>query len=96
MGGWGPMFGTKSQKKRFFLTPSLMLNCFLPLTDTADAQPRWGIHTGGAWKLLSGLREGQTQVSTCLSVRVFVLLYLYLHLSLCFFRTAGALVVKIV
>ncbi|XP_039366912.1 transforming growth factor beta-1 proprotein-like isoform X2 [Mauremys reevesii] len=23
---------------------------------------KWGIHTGGAWKLLSGLREGQTQV----------------------------------
>ena len=25
MGGWGPMFGTKSQKKRFFWTPSLMI-----------------------------------------------------------------------
>ena len=24
VGGWGPMFGTKSQKKRFFLTPSLI------------------------------------------------------------------------
>ncbi|XP_077788394.1 B9 domain-containing protein 2 isoform X3 [Podarcis muralis] len=23
---------------------------------------KWGIHTGGAWKLLSGFREGQTQV----------------------------------
>ena len=24
VGGWGPMFGTKSQKKTFFLTPSLI------------------------------------------------------------------------
>ncbi|KAG7321133.1 hypothetical protein KOW79_015548 [Hemibagrus wyckioides] len=23
---------------------------------------KWGIHTGGAWRLLSGLKEGQTQV----------------------------------
>lgn len=23
---------------------------------------KWGIHTGGAWKVLAGLREGQTQV----------------------------------
>uniref|UniRef100_A0A670Z0Y6 B9 domain-containing protein 2 n=1 Tax=Pseudonaja textilis TaxID=8673 RepID=A0A670Z0Y6_PSETE len=23
---------------------------------------KWGIHTGASWKLLSGLREGQTQV----------------------------------
>ena len=23
---------------------------------------RWGIHTGGAWKVLAGLKEGQTQV----------------------------------
>lgn len=23
---------------------------------------KWGIHTGAAWKLLSGVREGQTQV----------------------------------
>ncbi|XP_055105923.1 B9 domain-containing protein 2 [Symphalangus syndactylus] len=25
---------------------------------------KWGIHTGAAWKLLSGVREGQTQVDT--------------------------------
>lgn len=23
---------------------------------------KWGVHTGGAWRLLSGLKEGQTQV----------------------------------
>ncbi len=23
---------------------------------------KWGIHTGGAWKVLAGVREGQTQV----------------------------------
>uniref|UniRef100_A0AAY4A417 B9 domain-containing protein 2 n=1 Tax=Denticeps clupeoides TaxID=299321 RepID=A0AAY4A417_9TELE len=23
---------------------------------------KWGIHAGGAWRLLSGLREGQTQI----------------------------------
>ena len=23
---------------------------------------KWGIHSGGAWKVLQGLREGQTQV----------------------------------
>ncbi|CAG5132914.1 unnamed protein product [Candidula unifasciata] len=23
---------------------------------------KWGVHCGGAWKILSGLREGQTQV----------------------------------
>ena len=23
---------------------------------------KWGIHIGGAWKVLAGLREGQTQV----------------------------------
>ena len=23
---------------------------------------KWGIHTGGAWRVLAGLREGQTQV----------------------------------
>ena len=26
MGGWGPMFGTKSQINPVFLTPSLILN----------------------------------------------------------------------
>ncbi|XP_038623327.1 B9 domain-containing protein 2 [Tachyglossus aculeatus] len=25
---------------------------------------KWGVHTGGAWKLLSGVREGQTQVDS--------------------------------
>uniref|UniRef100_A0AAA9TK14 B9 domain-containing protein 2 n=2 Tax=Bos taurus TaxID=9913 RepID=A0AAA9TK14_BOVIN len=25
---------------------------------------KWGVHTGAAWKLLSGVREGQTQVDT--------------------------------
>ncbi|XP_032984651.1 B9 domain-containing protein 2 isoform X2 [Rhinolophus ferrumequinum] len=25
---------------------------------------KWGVHTGAAWKLLSGIREGQTQVDT--------------------------------
>ncbi|XP_066559844.1 B9 domain-containing protein 2 [Amia ocellicauda] len=25
---------------------------------------KWGVHTGGAWRLLSGLREGQTQVDS--------------------------------
>lgn len=25
---------------------------------------KWGIHTGGAWKVLAGLREGQTQVDS--------------------------------
>uniref|UniRef100_A0A3P9NLV3 B9 domain-containing protein 2 n=1 Tax=Poecilia reticulata TaxID=8081 RepID=A0A3P9NLV3_POERE len=23
---------------------------------------KWGVHTGGAWRLLSGIKEGQTQV----------------------------------
>uniref|UniRef100_A0A3Q3WFX4 B9 domain-containing protein 2 n=1 Tax=Mola mola TaxID=94237 RepID=A0A3Q3WFX4_MOLML len=23
---------------------------------------KWGVHAGGAWRLLSGLKEGQTQV----------------------------------
>ena len=23
---------------------------------------KWGLHTGGAWKVLSGAKEGQTQV----------------------------------
>lgn len=25
---------------------------------------KWGVHSGGAWRLLSGLKEGQTQVDT--------------------------------
>ena len=29
VGGWGPMFGTKSQKKTFFFTPSLNKPCVL-------------------------------------------------------------------
>ena len=46
MGGWGPMFGTKSKKKTFFLTPSLIyiVNHLCPRTSGGE---RSGAGGGG-------------------------------------------------